>query len=115
MFAASFCIGRSVHIQQEWHIRKSYAVDDNVAMNVPTTIVTVGMCADNSLMPCKMLAAELLAESLCAVNCQAVLNTISRVKTDYVVVRLNVAPTSVFAILKIGFHTGNSEIIIAAI
>ena len=84
-------------------------------MNVPAVIVTVGVGADNSLMPCEMVAAKLLAESLGAVNCQAVLNTITRGKTDDVVVGFDVTPTAIFAVLEIGFHTGDCEIIIAAI
>ena len=71
------------------------------AMNVTRTIVTVGVGADNRLMSRKMLAAKLLAQLLCLIYCQAALNSISRVKADYVMVAFNVAPATVFAVLKI--------------
>ena len=63
-------------------------------------IMTVGMCANNRLMPCEMVAAKLLAESLCAVNCQSVLNAVAWVKTDYVVMTFDVATGAILAILK---------------
>ena len=86
-----------------------------MTMNVPTVVVTVGMCADNSLMPCEMVAAKLLAESLGAVNRQPILNSIARVKADYVVMGFNVAAGAILAILKIRLHTGDSEIIFSAV
>ncbi len=101
MLATRFCVGGSVHIWQERNIFDTQAVNDYVTMNVPAVIVTVGVGADDSLMSCEVLMAKLLAQLLHAVNCQAVLNTISRVKTDYVVVDFNIAPIAVFAILKI--------------
>ena len=78
-------------------------------------IMTIGMSAHNSLMSCEVLTAKLLAQLLCLIYCQAVLNSIARVKADYVVMTFDVAPTSVFAILDIGFHTGNGEIIFSAV
>ena len=101
MLTTRFCVGGSVHIRQEWYISNPQAVGDNVAVNVARMIMTIGMSADNSLMSCEMFAAKLLAESLCAVNCQAVLNTITRVKTDYVVVAFDIAPIVVFAVMQI--------------
>ena len=78
-------------------------------------IISVGMCANYRLMPCEMFLAKLLAQLLCLIYCQAVLNTVARVKTDYVVMAFDIAPTVVFAILEIGFHTGNGEIIFSAV
>ena len=53
-------------------------------MNITRTIVTVGVGADNSLMSCEMLAAKLLAQLLCFIYCQTVLNAVAWVKADYV-------------------------------
>ncbi len=100
---------------QERNIFNSQGIDNYVAVNVARMIVTVGMCADNRLMPCEMLLAKLLAESLGAVNRQPTLNAVAWVKTDYVVMIFSVSLTSVFAVLEIGFHTGDCEVIIAAI
>ena len=77
--------------------------------------MTIGVSADNRLMPCEMLLTKLLAQHLRSVNRQTVLNPISRVKADYVVMGFNVAPTAIFVVLEIGFHTGNGEIIFVAI
>ena len=84
-------------------------------MDIARAVVTVGVSADDCLMLCEMFAAKLLAESLGSVNRQAVLNSIARIKADYVMVAFNVAPTAIFSISEIGFHTGDCEIIIAAI
>ena len=84
-------------------------------MNVPAVIVTIGVSANDCMMPCEMLAAKLLAESLGAVNRQPILNAVARVKADYVMVAFNVAPTAIFAVMQIRLHTSDGEIFTAAI
>ena len=64
-------------------------------------IVIVGVGANDGLMSCKMLAAELFTGSLGAVNSQPILNAVAWVKADYVVVGFDVATTAVFAVLEI--------------
>ena len=78
-------------------------------------IMSIGMRANDRLISCKMFAAKFLAQRLRAVNRQTVLNSITRVKTDYVVVGFDVAPTAIFAVMQIRLHTGSSKIIFATI
>lgn len=58
MFVSGFCISRSFHERLLWNIKFSNAIDNNMNMNISGTIMTVGMCADDSLMTRKIFGSK---------------------------------------------------------
>ena len=78
-------------------------------MNVPGTVVTVRVGADDGGMTGEVVLAELQAEGLCPLHGQAVFYCILRVEADDIVVGLHVLPPAVLAVLTVGNQAGHSE------
>ena len=84
-------------------------------MNVSAVVVSVRVGAYKGLVSGEMLFTKLLAQPLRPVCGQAVVRAVAGVKADDVVVALYVLPFLVFPIAEICPHTGNGEILPAAI
>ena len=103
-----------VHVRHHGNAFNAQTVDDNVHMDVTAFVVTVRVCADQSLMAWEMLFAKIESKLLCPIHRQSVFFRIPRIKTDDVVMGLHIAAGEVFVIGKIGFHAGNGKIFVTA-
>ena len=90
------------------------AVDYDMNVDIAGAVVTVHMCADQSLMTGEMLFAKFESQLLRPIHCQSVFFRIARIKTDDVMMGLHIAAGEVFVIGEIRFHAGNGKILIAA-
>ena len=115
VLASGFRVGRSVHVGQQRHIFNPQTVDDDMHVDVAGLVMPVRVGADDSLMTGKMLPAKPLAKLLRLVHGQPVIRAVPWVKADDVMVALDVLALLILAIAEVGTHTGNREIILAAV
>ena len=83
-------------------------------MNVAAFVVTVRVRRDQSLMAGEMLFAKFQAQLMRAIHRQAVVFRVAGIKTDDVMMRLDIAAGEIFVIGEVRFHAGNGKILIAA-
>ena len=79
MLLARFPVARLVHEGLPFHGADAQAADDDVDVDVPSTVVTVRVGADDGGMTGKVFFAELQAEGLRLLHGQAVLYCVLRV------------------------------------
>ena len=103
---ARFPVARLVHEGLPFHGADAQAADDDVDVNVPGTVVTVRMGADDGRMTGKVVLAELQAEGLRLLHSQAVFSRIPWVEADDIVVSFHILALVVFAVLAVGKQTG---------
>ncbi len=115
VLASGFCVRWSVHIGQQRHIFNPQTVDDDMHMDVAGLVMPVRVGADDCLMTGKLLPAEPLTKLLRLVHGQPVIRAVPWVKADDVMVALDVLALLILAIAEVGTHTGNREIILAAV
>ena len=84
-------------------------------MNVAAVVMPVRVGANKGLVPGKMFSAKLFAQLLRSVYGQAVVGSVTGVKTDNVMVALYVLPFLVLAVFQIGAHTRYGKIFITTI
>ena len=115
VLASGFRVGGSVHVGQQRHIFNPQTVDDDMHMDVAGLVMPVRVGADDCLMTGKLLPAEPLTKLLRLVHGQPVIRAVPWVKADDVMVALDVLALLILAIAEVGTHTGNREIILAAV
>ena len=93
----------------------SHTVDYNMYMNISTAVMTISVGADKSLVPRKILSGIFYAKFLCLFSGQTMFFLIFRIKADDVVMALDILALLILAIAEVGAHTGNREIILAAV
>ena len=106
---ARFPVARLVHEGLPFHGADTQAADDDVDVDVPGTVVTVRVGADDGGMTGEVVLAELQAKGLCLLHGQAVLYCVLRVEAHNVVMGLHVLPPAVFAVLAVGDQAGHSK------
>ena len=106
---ARFPVARLVHEGLPFHGADAQAADDDVDVDVPGTIVTVRVGADDGGMTGKVVLAELQAEGLRPFHGQAVLYCVLRIKTYNIMMGLHILPPAVLAVLAVGNQAGHSE------
>ena len=106
---ARFPVARLVHEGLPFHGADAQAADDDVDVDVPGTVVTVRVGADDGGMTGEVVLAELQAKGLRPLHGQAVLYCVLRVEADDIMVGLHVLPPAVLAVLAIGNQAGHSE------
>ena len=79
---ARFPVARLVHEGLPFHGADTQAADDDVDVDVPCTVVTVRVGADDGGMTGEIFLAELQAEGLRPFHGQAVLHCVLRVEAD---------------------------------
>ena len=79
---ARFPVARLVHEGLPFHGADTQAADDDVDVDVPRTVVTVRVGADDGGMTGEVVLAELQAKGLCLLHGQAVLYCVLRVEAD---------------------------------
>ncbi len=84
-------------------------------MDIAAVVMSVRVGAYKGLVSGEMLFTKLLAQLLCLVYNQAIVGSVTGVKTDNVMVALYVLPLLVLAVFQIGMHTRYGEIFITAI
>ena len=84
-------------------------------MNVDAVVMPVRVGAYKGLVSGEMLFTKLLAQLLRPVYGQAIVGSVTGVKTDNVMVAFHVLLFLVFAVFQIGAHTRYGEILPAAI
>ena len=87
---ACFPVARIVHEGLPFHGADTQAADDDVDVDVPGTVVTVRVGADDGGMTGEVVLAELQAKGLRPLHGQAVLRCILRVEADDIMVGLHV-------------------------
>ena len=106
---ARFPVARLVHEGLPFHGADTQAADDDVDVDVPGTVVTVRVGADDGGMTGEVFLAELQAKGLRPLHGQAVLYCVLRVEADDIMVGLHVLPPAVLAVLAIGNQAGHSK------
>ena len=106
---ARFPVARLVHEGLPFHGADTQAADDDVDVDVPGTVVTVRVGADDGGMTGEVVLAELQAKGLRPFHGQAVLYCVLRVEADDIMVGLHVLPPAVLAVLAIGNQAGHSK------
>ena len=106
---ARFPVAWLVHEGLPFHGADTQAADDDVDVDVPGTIVTVRVGADDGGMTGKVFFAELQAKGLRFLHGQAVLYCVLRVEADDIMVGLHVLPPAVLAVLAVGDQAGHSK------
>ena len=106
---ARFPVARLVHEGLPFHGADAQAADDDVDVDVPGTIVTVRVGADDGGMTGKVVLAELQAEGLRPFHGQAVLYCVLRIKTYNIMMGLHILPPAVLAVLAVGNQASHSE------
>ena len=106
---ARFPVARLVHERLPFHGADTQAADDDVDVDVPCTVVTVRVGADDGGMTGEVVLAELQAKGLRPLHGQAVLYCVLRVEADDIVVGLHVLPPAVLAVLAVGNQAGHSK------
>ena len=106
---ARFPVARLVHEGLPFHGADTQAADDDVDVDVPCTVVTVRVGADDGGMTGEAVLAELQAKGLRPFHGQAVLYCVLRVEADDIMVGLHVLPPAVLAVLAIGNQAGHSK------
>jgi hypothetical protein len=84
-------------------------------MNVAAVVMPVRVGAYQRLVSGEMLSTKLLAQLLRPVYGQAIVGSVTGVKTDDIMVAFHVLPLLVLAVFQIGAHTRYGEIFPAAI
>ena len=87
---ARFPVARLVHEGLPFHGADAQTADDDVDVNVPGTVVTVRVGADDGRMTGEVVLAELQAKGLRPLHGQAVLYCVLRVEADDIMVGLHV-------------------------
>ena len=87
---ARFPVARLVHERLPFHGADTQAADDDVDVDVPGTVVTVRVGADDGGMTGEVVLAELQAKGLRPLHGQAVLYCVLRVEADDIMVGLHV-------------------------
>ena len=82
MLLARFPVARLVHEGLPFHGADAQAADDDVDVNVPSTVVTVRVGADDGGMTGEIFFAELQTEGLRFLHGQAVFHCVLRVEAD---------------------------------
>ena len=106
---ARFPVARLVHEGLPFHGADAQAANDDVDVDVPCTVVTVRVGADDGGMTGEVVLAELQAKGLCLLHGQAVLYCVLRVEAHNVVMGLHVLPPAVLAVLAVGNQAGHSK------
>ena len=89
MLIAGAAVTGALHELLRFHVKLAQAVDDNMYMNVPTSMTSIRMSTDQSLVAGKILFCVFHANGLCPLRCQSAVNLILRVKTDDIVMRFD--------------------------
>ena len=103
---ARFPVARLVHEGLPFHGADTQAADDDVDVDVPGTVVTVRVGADDGGMTGEVFFAEFQTKSLCLFHGQAVVGCISWGKADDILVALDITMLGVLAILAVCQQTG---------
>ena len=82
MLLAHFPVARLVHEGLPFHGADTQAANDDVNVNVPGTVVTVQVGADDGGMTGEVVLAELQAKGLRSLHGQAVVGCIAWVEAD---------------------------------
>ena len=82
MLLAHFPVARLVHEGLPFHGADTQAADDDVDVDVPRTVVTVRVGADDGGMTGEVVLAELQAKGLRSLHGQAVVGCIAWVEAD---------------------------------
>ena len=82
MLLARFPVARLVHEGLPFHGADAQAADDDVDVDIPSTVVTVRVGADDGGMTGEIFLAELQAEGLRPFHGQTVLYCVLRVEAD---------------------------------
>ena len=79
---ARFPVARLVHERLPFHGADTQAADDDVNVNIPGTVVTIRVGADDGGMTGEVILAELQAKGLRPLHGQAVFYCVLRVEAD---------------------------------
>ena len=104
-----------LHIGLALHFSCSDAADHDVDMDVSRMIVSIRVRADDGRMTGEVFLAEFQTKSLCLFHGQAVVSCISGVKTDDILMALNITMLGILTILAVCQQTGRCKREIAAL
>ena len=93
MLLARFPVAGLVHEGLPFHGADTQAADDDVDVDVPCTVVTVRVGADDGGMTGEVVLAELQAKGLRPFHGQAVLYCVPRVEADDIICLLYTSPS----------------------
>lgn len=84
-------IAGPIHKIFAFYIQFPNAVDDDMTVNIPSTVIAVAVSADDHLMTGKSLPGKLHAELLRMLRSQPVFIAVVRIKTDDIVMSFDLA------------------------
>src|SRR5699024_3668166 len=87
----------------------SDAADDNVNVDIPSSVVPVRVGADNGGMTRKVFLAELQAKGLGFFQGQSVVRSVPRVEANDILVGLHIVGREVLAVLPVCQQTGHGK------
>ena len=114
MFAALLPVAGLLHVGPAFDFAGPQAANDDVNVDISSSIVAVRVGADNGRMTRKILLAKLQDEGLRLFQGQAIVSCIPRIKADDIMVRFYVAGVAILAVLPVRQQAGHSEGVAAA-
>ena len=80
-----------VHLWQARNLFDTQAVDHNMHMDIAAFVVTVRVCAYQSLMAGKVLFAKIQSQLLCPIHRESVILRIAWIEADDIMMALDVS------------------------
>ena len=99
----------TVHVALALYVLNPKGVDDNVTVQIPSSVVPIWMRADQRLVAGEMGTAKRFPHFLSFLQCEAVVVPVPGVEGNDVVVSFDVAFLLVLAVSKIGLHAVQGE------
>ena len=109
MLSSGTAVAGSVHVGLALHILNSQGVDDNVTVQIPSSVVPIWMRADQRLVAGEMGTAKRFPHFLSFLQCEAVVVPVPGVEGNDVVVSFDVAFLLVLAVLEVCLHAVQGE------
>ena len=109
VFVSGMNITGTFHEILHLNIQLADAVDYDVNMNITDTVVAVTVGADNGLMTGEITAGKLHADLLSILRSYSVFITIPRIKTDDVMMSLDLRPVAILVVFCVDCVTLDIE------